>query len=102
MTTTCEALTMGVPVVTLPVDRSTARYSESILRFMGLPELVARDGDDYVRIATGLAADPGRLGAMRRDLRPRLERTVGDAPGLAARFEAAIRGAWREWCRAQT
>ncbi|MBX3407585.1 MAG: hypothetical protein KF869_12565 [Phycisphaeraceae bacterium] len=101
MTTTCEALTMGVPVVTLPVDRSTARYSESILRFMGLPELVARDADDYARIAASLAADASRLAALRSDLRPRLERTVGDARGFAARFEAAMRGAWREWCAAQ-
>ncbi len=101
MTTTCEALTMGVPVVTLPVDRSTARYSESILRYMGLPELVARDADDYVRIATGLAADPARLAALRAELRPRLWRTVGDAPAFAARFERALRAVWREWCAAQ-
>ena len=101
MTTTCEAMTMGVPVVTLPMDRSTARYSESILRFMGLPELVARDADDYVRIATGLATDAGRLAALRSELRTRLERTVGDASAFAARFEAAMRGVWREWCAEQ-
>lgn len=99
MTTTCESLTMGVPMVTLPMDRSVARYSESILRAAGLPELVAQDESDYVRIAQGLASDGPRLAALRRELRPRLERTVGDAQAFAARFESAIRGAWRTWCQ---
>lgn len=99
MTTTCEALTMGVPVVTLPVDRSTGRYSESILRAAGVPELVAQTEDDYVRIAAGLAKDGPRLAALRRDLRPRLERTVGDASAFATRFEAAMRAVWRAWCQ---
>lgn len=98
MTTTCESLTMGVPMVTLPLNRSVSRYSESILRFVGLPELIARDEDDYVRIAAGLAGDPARLKALRHELRPRMERTVSDAPAFAVRFEEAMRRIWREWC----
>ncbi len=59
--TTCDALWMGVPVVALSGRTSVGRAGRSILSNIGLPELVARDPRDYVRIATDLAGDVPRL-----------------------------------------
>jgi len=98
MTTTCEALSMGVPVVGLAMDRSVSRHSLSILANCGLADLVAHTPDDYVRIAVALARDPMRLAEIRATARARMARVVGDGPGFARRFEAGVRSAWREWC----
>src|SRR6185295_5854353 len=56
-TTTCEALLMGVPVVSLAGDRHASRVGATILHQVGLDECVATSEEDYVRIATGLASD---------------------------------------------
>src|SRR5208283_2084439 len=55
-TTTCEALWMGVPVVTAVGDRHASRVGASLLGAVGHPEWVARDRDDYVRVAADLAS----------------------------------------------
>ena len=60
-TTSCEALWMGVPVVTLRGDRFIARVGESILSTVGLKEWIAADEDDYVAKAAAMAADLPRL-----------------------------------------
>ena len=71
--TTCEALYMGVPVVTLRGHSHGARFGESLLANVGLEELAARTADEYVRIAAGLAADPDTLCALRENLRPMMQ-----------------------------
>jgi predicted O-linked N-acetylglucosamine transferase (SPINDLY family) len=73
-TTTCEALWMGVPVVTTLGDRHAARVSASLLHAAGHPELVASDADAFVRIAASLAQDRPRLDALRTSLRTSLPR----------------------------
>jgi protein O-GlcNAc transferase len=101
-TTTCEALFMGVPVITLRGDRFIAHVGESILRTAGLPHLVAKDHGDYVRIARELASDINRLAADRATLRDRfMASPMCDAPRFARNFEAAVRGMWRAWCATQ-
>jgi protein O-GlcNAc transferase len=101
-TTTCEALWMGVPVVTLAGGTHRARVGVSLLDSVGVPELVARDHDDYVRIAVELARDPARLAGYHRTLRERCARsTLWDAPGFARSFERALRDLWRAWCARQ-
>jgi protein O-GlcNAc transferase len=64
--TSCEALWMGVPVVTWPQSRVVSRQTFAFLSVIGLPELVAEDGDDYVRKAVNLASDHERLATMRK------------------------------------
>jgi protein O-GlcNAc transferase len=97
--TTCDALWMGVPVVTLRGGTSVGRAGCSILNNVGLPELIAETQQEYVKIATGLAGDLPRLTELRRGLRERMAKSpLRDAKGFARDVEAAYRGMWRRWC----
>ena len=101
--TTCEALWMGVPVVTLPRTRPVSRQSQAVLTALGRTEWIAEDQDDYVRIAAGLAFDLDRLAELRRDQRARIAASpLCDAPRYARNFEAALRWMWRRWCEGQS
>jgi predicted O-linked N-acetylglucosamine transferase (SPINDLY family) len=94
-TTTCDALWMGVPVVTRTGSRTTARGGASILTAVGLPELIAADWASYRRIVKELAADRERLAGLRRTMRERMRASVlMDAPRFVRRLEGAYREAW--------
>jgi predicted O-linked N-acetylglucosamine transferase (SPINDLY family) len=96
-TTTCDALWMGVPVVTLAGDRHLSRVGVSLLQNAGLGDLVATSADEYVAIAANLARDVERRRALRSGLREQLTRSpLMDGRAFAAAVEAALRQAWRE------
>ena len=99
-TTAMDCLWNGVPVVSLGGGEVFhARIGCAVLDAAGLPELIARDAGDYVRIAARLAADPARLAALREGLRERVERSpLRDFAGFTRSLEAAYRTMWREWC----
>ncbi len=98
-TSTCEALWMACPVVTLPGRTCVSRVGASLLARVGLDDLIARDADHYVDIAAGLAADPSRLAELRRSLRPTMARSaLCDGPRFARHMEAAFREIWRRHC----
>jgi predicted O-linked N-acetylglucosamine transferase (SPINDLY family) len=100
--TTCEALWMGVPVVTWPGPRFESRHSFSHLSNAGLTETVARDLDDYVRIAAELASDLPRLAELRLGLRGRMAASPLCAPDQFVRdLEQGFRTMWRGWCDSQ-
>lgn len=86
---------MGVPVVTLNGDRFSARMSASVLKNMGLDELVARDREDYVAIAQALAQSPWRLAALRTSLRSRL---LASPLCDAAEFTRELERIYRSLC----
>jgi len=101
VTTTCEALWMGVPVATLAGDRMAGRYSQSLLAAVGLHEGIADSAEAYVARAVAIAADIDRLAGLRSGLRGQAQasaladrRAYGDARGRA------FRAAWRDWCAA--
>jgi protein O-GlcNAc transferase len=97
--TTCDALWMGVPVVSLVGRTAVGRGGASILANIGLPELIAKTPQQYVEIATNLAKDLPRLAELRRTLRPRMQASpLMDAPRFARNIEAAYRQMWRAWC----
>jgi protein O-GlcNAc transferase len=97
----CDALWMGVPVVTLIGHTPVGRGAFSILSNIGLTEFAAREPDDYVRIATELSADPPRLAELRAGLRQRMERSpLRDTKGFVRDVEAAYRDMWQRWCNA--
>ena len=98
-TTTCEALWMGVPVMTLGGGTHVSRVGVSLLSCVGLPELVAQSAEEYVSIAVGLANDLQRLAELRRTLRSRMRQSpLMDAVRFARDIETAYRHAWRNWC----
>jgi predicted O-linked N-acetylglucosamine transferase (SPINDLY family) len=96
-TTTCEALWMGVPVVTLRGERHAGRVGTSILNRLGLPELAAATLEEYVETAVGLAGRLDELAEIRLGLRARMKASpLGDAPAFAAAIEDAYRRAWAD------
>ncbi|CAO3363187.1 O-linked N-acetylglucosamine transferase, SPINDLY family protein [Azospirillum melinis] len=97
-TTTCEALWMGVPVVTVAGANHVARVGASLLTHCGLTELVASDMEGYIATAVALAGDPDRLDGLRRTMRGRLNAApLTDYKGFARGVEAAYRAMWRDW-----
>ena len=89
-TTTCEALWMGVPVVSLAGRTHVARVGVSLLTHTGLSDWIAATSDDYVRVAAAAAHDLPRLAALRRSLRERLRASpLCDAVTFTRGLEAA-------------
>jgi predicted O-linked N-acetylglucosamine transferase (SPINDLY family) len=96
-TTTCEALWMGVPVVTLAGDRHAARVSASILARIGAQGWAARDTAGYAAVAAGLVADAGSLARIRAGLRARMAGSaLCSGVRLARELEALYRGLWQQ------
>ncbi len=97
-TTTCEALWMGVPVVSLAGSHGARRSGASLLGSVGLAEMVATSEADYCATAMALASDLPRLLALRAGMRARmLASPLLDAGGVARAVESAYRDAWRRW-----
>jgi predicted O-linked N-acetylglucosamine transferase (SPINDLY family) len=98
-TTTCDALWMGVPVVTLAGNTHAGRIGVSLLTAIGLPELIAQSPDQYVEIASDLATEPNRLSHLRLTMRPRVKNSpLQDPLTLTRALESAYRQMWHDWC----
>jgi predicted O-linked N-acetylglucosamine transferase (SPINDLY family) len=97
-TTTCEALWMGVPVVTLAGDAYAGRQSLSILSHLGLTRLVAETPDAFVRAAVDLAENRTILAGLRSGLRERMRRsTLTDGPRFTSGLEQLYERMWRRF-----
>nr|MBI3614209.1 tetratricopeptide repeat protein [Nitrospirota bacterium] len=98
-TTTCEALWMGAPVVTLAGVMSYGRFGVSLLSTLGLEDLIATTPEAYVKIAVDLAKKQKRLAELRGDLRARMSASaLCDAKAMAQGVERAYRTMWKRWC----
>ena len=94
-TTTCEALWMGVPVLSLVGKHHAGRVGASLLSAAGLPEWLADTHDSFVAMAQVLAADLARLRALREGLRSQLAGApLCDAVGFVRRLDDALCQAW--------
>jgi protein O-GlcNAc transferase len=94
-TTTCDAAWMGCPTVMLAGAIFPYRYGGSVLRNLGLKDLIAENEEEYVRIAVGLAADRQRLLDIRSSLRETMRRSpITDAPQFSRKLELAFRRMW--------
>ena len=99
--TTCEAMWMGVPVVSLEGERVLGRYGSAFLKTVGLDDLVAKDEAAYVEAAVRLAGDLAKLGELRKGLRARMAASrLCDGAAFARAVEGAYRLMWRDWCAA--
>ncbi|MFQ5936709.1 MAG: tetratricopeptide repeat protein, partial [Acidiferrobacterales bacterium] len=101
-TTTCEALWMGVPVITLAGETHAGRVGVSLLSYAGLAELIADSTEAYVKVAVSLARDLTRLQTLRQGLREHLRHSpLTDAKGFTRTLEAAYRQMWTNYCNTQ-
>lgn len=99
--TTCDALWMGVPVVTLAGTTYASRQGVTLLTNLELKELIAQTPEEYVTIATRLAGDLGKLATLRAGLRERMKRSpVTDAVRFTRHLETAYRDLWEGWAAA--
>lgn len=97
ITTTCEALWMGVPVITLPGALPTHRLSSDAILAVGLDDLVCRSEEEYLEKALALSASSDRLTKLRTSLRQRFTTSLlGNHRGFAESFAGVIRGLWRK------
>jgi predicted O-linked N-acetylglucosamine transferase (SPINDLY family) len=102
-TTTCDALWMGVPVVSLVGGHHAGRVGLSILSRLGLETLAARSADEYVEKATALAQDLRGLEKLRASIRPlMMDSPLCNARAFAGAVEYAYRRMWQRWCRSGT
>jgi predicted O-linked N-acetylglucosamine transferase (SPINDLY family) len=98
-TTTCEAMWMGVPMISLIGDHHAARVGFDLLSQVGMADYAAADLDSYVGKAIALAGDLPLLTRLRQELRERMRNSpLCDAPRFARAFEAGLRRMWQEWC----
>ena len=96
-TTTCEALWMGVPVITLAGDRHAGRVGASLLTQIGHNAHIATSQEEYIEIAAQLASNLDGLSKMRSELRENLRRsTLCDGAGFCRRMESAYEHMWQE------
>ncbi len=97
-TTTCEALWMGVPTLTLAGNSLLARQGASLLTAAGLEQWIANSKEEYVAKAVAYASDLERLAALRSVLREQvLASPLFDAPRFARNFEDALWGMWARY-----
>jgi len=95
-TTTCEALWMGVPVVTLLGDRHAGRVGASILHAIGMQDILLADSSEsYIELAIKLAGNKDLLINLRKDLRQQMKSSpLCDANSFARKVEEAYQNMW--------
>lgn len=95
--TTCEALWMGVPVITMPGSTFAGRHSATHLQNADFPEWIADSWDGYIATAVSLAKDLAKLAKLRREMRKRVEESpLCDARRFAAHLSVAFRKMWQQ------
>jgi protein O-GlcNAc transferase len=98
-TTTCEALWMGVPVITFAGAAHASRVGASLLSNVGLKELIACTQAEYIDIAVKLASDIKRVQTLREKLRGMMAHSpLTDDKRFTANLEICYRHIWEEWC----
>ncbi len=98
-TTTCDALWMGVPVITLPGSRPASRSAASILTSVGLTDWIAAEPEDYVRRAVAFSREKQQLQDLRTSLRSKMQASsLMDEVAFTRDMENLYRQIWRQYC----
>jgi protein O-GlcNAc transferase len=96
-TTTCEALWVGVPTLTLSGNRMVSRQGAGFLALCGQGQWIARDIDEYVSLAVKHAEQIEALAAIRKNLLTQARPSaLFDGPRFATNFVVAIHAMWRD------
>ena len=98
-TTTCEALWMGVPVITLAGQVHQSCVGKSILTNVGLQQFIAKTPEEFIETTISLASDPVNLSIIRNSLREKMENsTLTNAKQFTNNLENVYRDIWVRWC----
>ena len=98
VTTTCEALWMGVPTLTRVGNTLLSRQGAGVLIFAGLEDWVATSETEYIAKALQLASELTTLAVLRASLRAQvLASSIYDAPRFARNFEEALWAMWHQY-----
>jgi protein O-GlcNAc transferase len=101
--TTCDALWMGVPVITLAGNSYVSRQGVSLLSNLNMRDWIAETPEDYVALAVAWGNNWEELRQLRSGLRERMRRSpLCDGESFTRRLEEAYRVLWRRWCAART
>jgi len=101
-TTTCQALLMGVPIISLVGEHHMSRVGLSILTHLGLEFFAASTPEQYVAKATALAAKPDALAKIRASMRSRMAYSpLCNRELFAKNIEQAYRKMWQDYCRSK-
>ncbi len=99
-TSTCEAIWMGVPVITLKGNRFLFHFGESINANLGMQDWIANNNDKYVDIAIKFSSNLNQLSLIRKELRDKaLKSPVFDHEKLANHFSKMLWGMWKEFSK---
>src|SRR5262249_43312267 len=102
MTTTCEGLWMGLPVITMPGPTHVSRTTASYLSTSGLPELIGGSHSQFITIAQRLVGDAARVCDLRAGMRERVRRSpLHGASRFTRGLENAYRQMWHARCPRQ-
>ena len=102
-TTTCEALWMGVPVITKTGNAHAGRVGASLLNAANHSEWIAQDNEDFLQIAAKLAENINELSKTRETLRDDVKHSLlCDSKQFATRFTNALRNSWIKHCESNT
>jgi predicted O-linked N-acetylglucosamine transferase (SPINDLY family) len=97
--TTCEALWMGVPIITIAGTAYHSSVGTSLLSNVGLKDLIAKTHDEYIRLAVNLSNDIERLKILRSSLRDIMAHSpLCDAKRFTINLENRYRLIWKTWC----
>lgn len=100
--TTLDTLLMGVPLVALAGRLAVQCSTSSILKSMGLAEMVTASPEEYVKAAAFLAGIVGKIPGIRHNIRKAFQASpFMDERGFTGDLEAAYRDMWRSWCAKQ-
>jgi len=98
-TTTCEALWMGLPVISLTGGRFLSRAGLSILSTVGMPDFAAATAEDYIHVASYLDGNRELLAELRAGLRGHVAASpLTDEVKFTRNLEGIFRDVWRKWC----
>jgi predicted O-linked N-acetylglucosamine transferase (SPINDLY family) len=98
-TTTCHAMWMGVPTLTLAGNTPPGRLGAALLRHAGLDDFVASDAADYLSKGLRWANDPRALARLRGGMRARVAGSPLLRPEEFGReLSALLRRLWKDWC----